>query len=97
MGVGFVNGFLKFLQRATTIYCSPMANARTLQINTVRTKPSQSAVSSRVVALVTGPISNITLRSLTEHTQTKRCEEQVCESLVHDNISEEIVTSRDER
>jgi hypothetical protein len=47
-------GFLEFLQTVTTVHYSAVANSRTLQMNTACTKPSQSAVSSPVVALVTG-------------------------------------------
>jgi hypothetical protein len=51
MDYGFVIGFIEHLQIVTTRNYSAIANSHTLQFPTARTKPSQSAVSSPVVAL----------------------------------------------
>jgi hypothetical protein len=50
MGFGLVIGFTELLQNVTTNNYSANANSHTLQFTTARTKISQSAVSSPVVA-----------------------------------------------
>jgi hypothetical protein len=50
MGFGLVIGFTELLQNVTTSKYSAVANSHTLQFTTARTKYSQSAVSSSVVA-----------------------------------------------
>jgi hypothetical protein len=50
MGFGLVIGFIGNLQIVNTSNYSAIANSQTLQYTTARTKSSQSAVSSLVVA-----------------------------------------------
>jgi hypothetical protein len=50
LGFGLVIGFTEHLQNVATCNCSVIATSHTLQFTTVRTKSSQSAVSSPVVA-----------------------------------------------
>jgi hypothetical protein len=49
-GFGLVNGFFELLQNRTTSNYSAIVNSQTQQFTTTRTKYSQSAVSSPVVA-----------------------------------------------
>jgi hypothetical protein len=49
-GFGLVIGFIEHLQIVTTSNYSSTANSHSLQFTTARTKFSQSAVSSAVVA-----------------------------------------------
>jgi hypothetical protein len=49
-GFGLVIGFTKYLQIVTTSNYSAVANSHTLQFTTARTKSSQPAVFSPVVA-----------------------------------------------
>jgi hypothetical protein len=50
MGFELVIGFIKLLQDVTTNKYSAIANSRTQQFTTARTKSSQFAISSPVVA-----------------------------------------------
>jgi hypothetical protein len=50
MGLGSVIGFTEHFQIITTSNYSAIANSHTLQFTTTRTKSSQSAVSSPVLA-----------------------------------------------
>jgi hypothetical protein len=49
-GVEIIIGYIELLQSITTSNYSAIANSHTLQFTTARTKSSQSAVSSLVVA-----------------------------------------------
>jgi hypothetical protein len=49
-GFGLVIGFIGILQTVTTINYSVIANSDALQFTRARTKPSQSAVSSPILA-----------------------------------------------
>jgi hypothetical protein len=50
MAFGLVIGFIDQLQIIATSNSSAIANSHTLQFTTARTKPSQSALSSWIVA-----------------------------------------------
>jgi hypothetical protein len=50
-GFGLVTGFIEPVQIVTTSNYNAIANSHTQQLTTARTKSSQSAVSSPVVAL----------------------------------------------
>jgi hypothetical protein len=49
-GLGLVTGFVEHLEIVATSNYSAIANSHTMQFITVRIKPSQSAVTSPVVA-----------------------------------------------